>query len=139
MKHQTGGSECRTLTEAYARFGIRLTNPRTAWSGQGEDGRVVLTLWSNQFADVDRCVYDILDAATGSWIDRPANKQRIQHLKYVQEYRGGFFDSIVITQPDRAYTRIVRREIGPRMRLVQLDPTTGRFRAERVEGLSKRL
>ena len=133
MQKPKSDAECRTLTEAYNRLRVSVTNLRRMWSGQSSDGNVVITLWSNLFADEGRRVYDVLNRPTGNWVNRPENRRRIEHLKYAQAKRGGIFDSIIVTQADNSYTKIIRREIGPRMRLVSLDEA-GRFRAERVGG-----
>ncbi len=61
----------------------------------------------------------------------PANRRRIEHLKYARLHAAGVFDSIIITEPPGGAEQIAAREIGPR-RLVELDETTGRFRAERL-------
>ena len=128
------GTKYRTLTDAYSRFGIALSNPRTAWSAQSEDGNVVVTLWTDLFKDTDRRVYDVLQNATGAWVVKKGNKDRIKHLKYVQAHCDGIFDSIIVTPADESHEQIVRRqiEIGPKMRLVGEIDEVGRFRAERV-------
>ena len=101
------------------------------WSAQSDDGKVVVTLWSDLFADVDRRVYDVTGRPTGTWVDRPENRRRIEHLKHAQSSSDGVFNSIIVTRADRTFARISSVEIGPRMRLVKLDKH-GRFRAERV-------
>ena len=100
------GTVCRTLTEAYARFGISITNPRSAWSAKADDGRVVVTLWSSQFADLERRVYSNMEAPVGPWMSLPANRRRTEHLKYARLHAAGVFDSIIITEPADGSERI---------------------------------
>lgn len=128
----TADAKCRTLTEAYGRFGILVRNPRRMWSAQADDGAVVLTLWSDLFTDVDRRVYDVMARPAEGWSDRPENRRRIEHLKHAEAKFDGVFHSIIITQTGSSFRRIASVEIGPRMRVTELD-SKGRFRAERVE------
>lgn len=128
----TTEAKCRTLTEAYGRFGILVKNPRRLWSAQTDTGEAVVTLWSDLFTDADRRVCDVMDRPTDGWADRPENRRRIEHLKHARAKSGGIFNSIIVTQTGTTFTRIASVEIGPRMRLVKLDEH-GRFRAERAD------
>ncbi len=133
----SGKSEarCRTLTEAFNRLGVptKGRNIRQMWSGRSTDGRLVaVTLWSDFFADVDRRVYDTLSRGTTSAGRKPQTKRRLADLKYAQDKCVGIFTSIIITTAEATHSKIVSREIGPRMRVVGIDQITGEFRAERV-------
>lgn len=130
METPKPGTECRTLTDAYSRFGIAVSNPRTAWSAQSEDGTVVVTLWANRF-DAARGIYDVFEDPTDGWEHIPPNQRRLAHLKHALANRGGRFESIIVFRGDGLINRIVRREIGPTMRIVDLRDN-GQFRAERV-------
>jgi hypothetical protein len=121
-----------TLTECYAHFGITVSDPRKAWSRQGNDGTVVVTLWSDLFKDTDRNKYSNFDTFKPSGIERTENKNRMEHLKYARDKQAGIFQSIVVTPKDSSRTETVKREIGPPMRLTQLDEDTGEFSAERA-------
>ena len=82
---------------------------------------------------MERHVYDLFTApTTGGWVERSENKLRIEHLKYARDRCEGIFDSIVITCKEGSVAQIVRREIGSKMRLVNLNERTGQCRAERV-------
>ena len=138
MPRPLPGTLCRTLTEAYNSLGIMsVGNIQTAWSVQNGE-TVVLTLWSDGFTDTDRRVYEMYDPTPADlplWKDKPQNRRRIEHLKYVQAHLGGIFDSIVIFRhrdKDGSYGRIIRREIGPKMRLLKFNEVTGQYRAEQV-------
>src|SRR5688572_15528523 len=96
-------ARCRTLTEAYGRFGIRVTAPRRMWSAQTDKGEAVLTLWSDLFADADRRVYDVMERPTDGWSDRPENRRRVEHLKNARAKSGGIFNSIIVTQKGSAF------------------------------------
>jgi hypothetical protein len=132
MDRPTIGAKCRSLTAAYAAFGISVRNPRTAWSAQGSDGRVVLALWANLF-DAHRRVY-VDDAPDyDRWKTTAGNKRRLEHLQYVLDHNDGRFDSIIVTRGEKSINSIAEREIGPPMRLVSFSPRTGRFQAERMQ------
>lgn len=135
MIRRYSDAECRTLTEAYARLGATIRNPRRTWSAMTDDNsNVVLTLWSDLFTDVHRQIYDVFGEPETEWIHRPENRRRIEHLRYVLNKRGGEFYSIIVTSvnPPPAPRVILKREIGPRMKLTDLDDRTGKFRAERI-------
>jgi hypothetical protein len=123
------------LTDCYAHFGITLNNPRRwAWSKQAEDGTVVVTLWSTLFKDVDRINYDTFDMheQDREWMERHENRHRIEHLRYARDQRAGIFQSIIVTPGDSRRTEVSNAEIGPRMRLIELNEDTGEFRAQRA-------
>jgi len=126
-------SECRTLTEAYERQGVTVRNPRRTWSAISDDGKtVVVTLWSDRFQDADRRTYSTFGLDGKGWSDRRENWQRVEHLKHALSRCGGVFESIIVTSPDPIHSRIIKREVGPRMRVVEIDESTGRFRATRA-------
>jgi hypothetical protein len=135
MVRQYSNAECRTLTEAYARLGATIRNPRRTWSAMTDDGdNAILTLWSDLFTDVNRQIFDVFGELAGEWIHRSENRRRIEHLRYAGDKRAGVFYSIIVTSvnPPPAPRVILTREIGPRMKLTDLDERTGRFRAERL-------
>jgi len=80
METPKPGTKCPTLTDAYSRFGIAVSNPRRAWSAQSEDGTVVVTLWANRF-DAARGIYDVFDDPTDGWEHIPPNQRRLAHLQ----------------------------------------------------------
>jgi IS1 family transposase len=126
-------TDCRTLTEAYSRQGIEVRNPRRTWSAvDPKTGKVVVTLWTDRFQDVDRRSYSTFGLDGKGWSDRYENRLRVEHLKLALSKNKGLFESIIVTANDALHSRIVRCEIGPRMRVVEVDESTGRFRAERA-------
>jgi hypothetical protein len=131
MTSMMQGVRCPTLTEAYRRLGIDVTAPRNAsWSMRSDD-RVVLVLWADEF-DPQRRVYSNFQRAPQSWSHKRLNRRRIEHLKHVQSLRDPMFESIVATPVGRNRHSRKIWEIGPTMRLTNLDAQTGQFSAETV-------
>ncbi|MBZ9748294.1 hypothetical protein LB516_23980 [Mesorhizobium sp. CO1-1-7] len=125
--------ECGTLTEAYARQGATVRNPRRTWSMVTDDGKaVVVTLWTDRFLDVEQTHYSTFGLSGQGWIDRPENRRRIEHLQQAMSNRGGLFRSIIVTPSDAMHSSIVARKVGPEMRVTKIDEATGRFEAERA-------
>lgn len=111
-------------------FRIKPSNPlRPGWSNVAPDGRLVVTLWTHEFENAERRVYDISNAPDESgWTKRSENKHRTAQLEAIGI--GGLFESLIITMnPRKAKRSVAFIEAGPTMRLVKLDPS-GRFRAE---------
>lgn len=126
-------AECKTLTEAYARLGATVRNPRRTWSAITDDGKaVVVTLWTDRFLDLEQSQYSTFGLSGKGWIDRPENRRRAEHLRHAMSKRGGLFRSIIVTPSDRMHSRIVERRVGPQMRVTEIDEATGRFKAERA-------
>ncbi|MER9971121.1 hypothetical protein [Mesorhizobium sp. M0060] len=126
-------SECRTLTEAYARQGATVRNPRRTWSAITDDGNaVVVTLWTDRFLDVEQSRYSTFGLSGTGWMDRPENRRRTEHLQHALSKRGGLFRSIIVTPSDTLHSSIIARRIGPEMRVTKIDEATGRFEAERA-------
>lgn len=129
----TTDSECRTLTEAYARQGATVRNPRRTWSAITDDGKaVVVTLWTDRFLDVEQTRYSTFGLSGKGWIDRPENRRRTEHLQNALSKHGGLFRSIIVTPSDGLHSSIVARRVGPEMRVTKVDELTGRFEAERA-------
>jgi hypothetical protein len=124
---------CRTLTEAYQRQGIAKVKGgiRQAWSQQSGDGMVVVTLWTDLFEDQSRRVFNCLHEPLRSWVDAPANRRRKAHLEYVRSLDEPIFKSILVAPAGSGHSRGRSWEIGPDMRLTDLD-SRGRFRAVRA-------
>lgn len=130
---KTTDPECKTLTEAYARLGATVRNPRRTWSAVTDDGKaVVVTLWTDRFLDVEQTRYSTFGLSGKGWIDRPENRRRAEHLQQAMSKRGGLFRSIIVAASDTMHSRIVARKIGPEMRVTKIDEATGRFEAERA-------
>ena len=120
-----------TLTDYFAHFGVTVSNSRNApWSGQAQDGTVVVTLWSDRFLDTERNLY-----STGphkpNTIANWKNKLRTEHLQHARNKNAGIFQSIVVTHITPENNKF---EMGARMKLTHLDESTGEFRAERPTG-----
>jgi hypothetical protein len=120
---------------AYAKYGARLTNNRWSWSAIAPDGKVVLTLWTDEFDyRASPPTYNIFGHRTlTAWKDRPGNRERIEHLRTVRDHRGGLFHVVIAKAKDaKAETREIL-EAYPRpdmvMRLTRLDEQTGEFEA----------
>src|SRR5579862_588218 len=115
-----------TLTNCYSHFGIRVRNPRRLWSAVSPIGRTVVTLWTDNF-DTAMTRYSTFGKRLPEWQHRRENHIRTDQLAAIGV--GGTFESIVQTAADpRAYPRRARkRDLGPTMRLLKLDSSTGEF------------
>ncbi|MGX5842801.1 hypothetical protein ACWGTI_18955 [Mesorhizobium sp. ArgA1] len=122
---------CKTLTEAYARLGATVRNPRRTWSTISDDGKsVIVTLWTDRFLDVEQTKYSTFGLPGKGWMHRFENRRRVEHLQHALSKRGGLFRSIIVTSNDSAHSRIIARSVGPQMRVTDIDATTGQFKAE---------
>lgn len=132
-----------TLTDAFAYFdGAKARNPRWSWSARSPDGRtVVLSLWEDDIRD-DGTTFRVDMFGQGQrrqWPSRLGNKERIDNLIHARDHCGGLFRVVMVTAkdgipPPRSTGSIGRRFPHPRltMKLIDLDETTGEFRAESV-------
>ena len=126
------------LSECFAHFGAKGANPRWSWSARSEDGTVVvITLWKDRLSfDGGAIVYDDMGIDTGAWVDRPGNRERIENLKWARDNCDGYFRAVVTVAEDISAQprRIADCYPQPRwnMRLVDLNESTGEFRAVHV-------
>jgi hypothetical protein len=72
-------------TKAFEARGVRLTDPRTSWSGIAKDGTVVIALWASAVQTRNGQCACLLWAPNvdGSrpWADGPAGKERLEHSR----------------------------------------------------------
>ena len=132
-----------TKTEAFARYGVVLTNVRWSWSGIAPNGEAVLGLWQNEFNYKSRPIsYQPNPATNQTWRDRLGNRERIAHLKHAQRNSGGRFRVVIMKAVDiladpREVEEAFARE-NMIMQLVELDETTGVFLAHLVENVGSK-
>ena len=133
-------SKSWSVVEAFAYFnGAMCRNPFWSWAARDLSGdTVVLALWQDMFDYRSR-------PATYSTFGRPdleklGNNERIEYLKWARDHCGGLFRLVILVAKDK---KAERRDAAIRypapnimMRLVELDETTGEFRAEVVPATS---
>ena len=126
------------LSECFARFGAKGRNPRWSWSARNEDGTVVvITLWKDRLSFRDGgIVYDDIGIDTSAWAHRPGNRERIENLIWARDRCGGWFRAVVTVARDVSAQPRQIADCYPQprwnMRLVELNETSGGFRAEHV-------
>jgi hypothetical protein len=128
-----------TKTEAFAHFGVSLTNVRWSWSGRTADGTtVVLALWSDRFTRKTSPIrYEGFRAdANEKWLARPGNRERLENLIWARTRCNGLFRVVMVTPEDAHSDPREIAEAFPKsemvMRITELDDRTGEFRAELV-------
>ena len=128
------------LRDAFAYFnGAKGRNPRWSWSARSPDGRtVVLTLWEDDIRDDGTTIrVDMFgQGQRRQWPSKLGNKERIENLIHARDRCGGLFRVVMITakDPNVRPRSIAKRFPHPAliMKLIDLDETTGEFRAESV-------
>jgi hypothetical protein len=128
-----------TKTEAFAHFGVSLTNVRWSWSGRTTDGKtVVLALWSDRFTRKTSPIrYEAVRTdANEKWLARPGNRERLDNLISAQTNCQGLFRVVMLTPKDAQSDPREIAEAFPKsemlMRITEFDKQTGEFRAELV-------
>jgi hypothetical protein len=120
------------LKEALMHFGAKSRNQRSIWSGRSDDGEtVVLALWADHaHRENGLWVYDDRE-----WFDDqpdpPGAAERLENLKWAQDRCGGLFRVVYVKGKDGGHSAVAECYPQPnlRMKITNLDPSTGRFRA----------
>lgn len=126
------------LNSAFGSYGVTLKNPRWSWSGRSEDGStVVMTFWQDEFTNVPkRMSYNTFGKATELWTNRQGNLERIENLKWARDRCDGLVRVVITVAEDtKASVRSIRSchpQPNLRMRILELDETSGEFSAELV-------
>lgn len=121
--------------KAFAHFGVKLTNDVWSWSGQAPDGRIVLTIWTDEmnYKTSPPSCSCFGHPQLSEWSVRPGNRERIEHLRYAREFRQGRFSVVMVKAKDTAASVRSIDEAYPTdlvMRLKDLNEETGEFSAE---------
>jgi hypothetical protein len=126
-----------TMSEAFRTYGVTLGSPRWSWSGQADDGRVVLALWSDRFSRKTQPItYDGSIDASEQVINKNGRNERARYLKTVWDSPDRLFDVVMVVKKDGpadAPHRVADAFPRPnmRMRLIDLNDD-GAFFAEMV-------
>jgi hypothetical protein len=105
-------------------------------SARSPDGAtVVLTLWRDEFDYTTTPIsYSSFGHKVDLWLTRPGNRERLENLIRARDRCGGLFRVVITVAEDvnAGSRRISSCAPQPRMimRIVELDETTGEFRAE---------
>jgi hypothetical protein len=128
-----------TLTDCFKEFGATPKNPRFSWSAVSADGTVVVTLWKDQLDYTSKPItHDLFNREDlPDWINRPGNRDRIEHLRWAKENCDGWFRVIItVAKDENAKTRAIEKCYPLKdwwMRLIELNEETGEFRAVKEE------
>jgi hypothetical protein len=133
----------RTLTKCWADLGVKPTNVVWSWTACDEDKKIVaMTFWTNEFDDETRRVYESRPG-TKTAKPRRGSVERLKHLQFAKDHCEGKVSVVLITArhqlistANKAVDRwvIADREVVPwRMKVVELDHSTGHFKMVRVE------
>lgn len=125
------------FTEAYAKAGYRLTNPRNGWSAVREDGSAVaLTIWQDEI--VKGQVPLFMDCRThpnlADWQDKQGNRIRKTHIHHGLVHCGGQFDIILCrarhptAQPRQVQSAELWQAMVGIIHPDEFDPASGAFR-----------
>jgi hypothetical protein len=134
----SGGHMSRrmTLTQAFAEFGAKARNIRTAWSARSLDDRtVVVTLWTDRIKDDgNKVVIDCFGCPEiARWRDKRGNKWRTEDLSHAEENCGSKFNVVLVTGPNtKSGPRSAKRIVADKtlvMKLERLNRETGEFAA----------
>ena len=129
------------LKAAFATFGAKGRNQRWSWSARSDDGKtVVLALWKDQFDYTSRPVaYDTIGRPDlPGWTDALGNRERIENLVWARDHCDGMFSVVIAVAEDvSARPRSISVSYPHKtmkMKLLDLNETTGEFRAINVDG-----
>ena len=132
-------SKSWSVVEAFDHFnGAMCKNPGWSWSARDSSGcTVVLALWQHMFDYRSRpATYSTFGQSDA---EKLGNKERIENLKWARDHCRGLFRVVILVVKDKKAERweaAVRYPTRLIMRLVELDETTGEFRAEVVTATS---
>jgi hypothetical protein len=123
------------FSEAFAKLGYSLDNPRQDWSAE-KMGGICLTLWSKE-TDWKALVMDtrIHAKQLASWRDKPGNKKRIRHAKLALAGFDGWIDVVKLDgEPGVSFGNaspwLPSERMGKRWRVTYVDEATGHIRLE---------
>lgn len=122
-------------TEAFAHFGVSLTNTRWSWSGVSDDeSTVALVLWQDGVKRHDgRYEYHDQEDLDAAWRKRAGHAERLRHLIHARDNLDGRFRAVIAKAADvDADPRDIASchpQKGVWWRLSELDEETGAFSA----------
>ncbi|WLC16280.1 hypothetical protein [Bradyrhizobium diazoefficiens] len=123
-----------TRTAAFGRYGIRLRNVMSRWSGISADGSTVaVSLWRHEFGGpAGTMVYDKADSS--DWKDVAAKREFFRHLQWAVDHCEGIVRVVVVVRDPSKPPRTIDCYPAPNviMRVVALDHVRSTFRLEQV-------
>lgn len=136
-------AEKMRLHEAFAKFGTKSRNRRTAWAARSEDQKTVaVTVWKEDYnynGGNPQCVYD------GATPDRTGWKERTEYIKHAIRECNGLVRVILIEakkarkpgQP-REFKQVLRIFEDQWFQVRDFDPDSGHCTLEMILGNEKR-
>jgi hypothetical protein len=125
-----------TRAACFEHFGAVCKNARWSWSARSRDGKtVVLTMWEDEITERDgKTIYQ--SRLRPKIQRRPGAAERLENLIWARDHCDGLMRVVRMTARDvNAETRSIATcypDDDLIMRLTELDPRSGRFRAESI-------
>lgn len=124
-----------THTGAFGHFGAKPRNVQWSWSARTDD-KVIVTLWQDQFTrEGEKLTYSRPAVPEGEPDTRPGFRELMSNLKFAQDELAGLLHVIVAVARDKSASPRSIAHCFPSdmtMKLIDLDPDSGSFKAERV-------
>lgn len=129
-----------TRTAAFGRYGIRLRNVMSGWSGVSADGSTVaVSLWRHEFSGpAGAMVYDKADSS--DWKNVAAKRDFFADLQHAVDRCGGMVRVVMVVRDPSDPSRAIDCYPAPNvvMRVAALDTVGLTFRLEQLDpGLLK--
>ncbi|MCK1297522.1 MULTISPECIES: hypothetical protein [unclassified Bradyrhizobium] len=123
-----------TRTAAFGRYGIRLRNVMSRWSGVSADGpTVAVSLWRHEFGGpAGEMVYDKADSS--DWKHGIAKSEFFAHLQWAVDHCEGIVRVVIVVRDPSDPSRTIDCYPAPNviMRVIALDAVGSTFRLEQV-------
>lgn len=123
-----------TRTSAFGRYGVRLRNIMSRWSGVSADGlTVAVSLWRHEFdGPGGAMVYDKADSS--DWKNGIAKRDFFRNLQWAADHCQGIVRVVIVVRDASDPSRTMDCYPTPNviMRVVALDTLRSTFRLEQV-------
>jgi hypothetical protein len=126
-----------TRSECFEYFDVTPRNPRWSWSARSADGSTVaLVFWEDELREENgKYTYELPVGRTSEqWMRRAGSRERLENLKWAQDYCGGLVRVVMATAEDPTADPRKIAHCSPEpslvMQITYLDVGSGAFRVE---------